>query len=286
MRLRFFFVSVTVAGLVAACRSAAPVPAALPPPVQPILVAAPAPIVDTWRYRPTVERRAFVLSQRAVVTIKQDTTTRVDTVTSRAEVNFGTANARIAGSITAFLAGGAGRELAPVAGVRFPVVLAASIPASGAQLAFSAPLAASPCEAPATTVAHSVRDLWFRSPDTLRVGTTWSDSARYAICRDGIPLQLHVIRDFRVTRSVERDGQIVLTVVRASRTALTGEGDQFGERVSVMASGTGALTYEIAPLSGELLGAQGTSALDLTFRSALRTQQARQTADILLARLP
>ena len=61
-----------------------------------------------------------------------------------------------------------------------------------------------------------------------------------------------------------------------SRTSLTGDGDQFGEHVSITASGTGELTYEIAPLAGELLGGQGTSTLDLTVRSAQRVQQVRQ----------
>jgi len=227
-----------------------------------------------------------VLNQRAVVTIKQDTLLRTDTVSSRADVTFATANARVAGAITAFVVGGSGRVPAPVPGVRFPIAIAAPVPAHGEQLAFTSPGSAAPCESAATTVAHSVRDLWFRAPDTLQGGSTWSDSTRYAICRDGIPLQLRVIRDFRVTRSRERDGRIELTVLRLTRTTVTGEGDQFGERVSVVASGTGEMTYEIAPIAGELLGAQGTSTLDLTFRSALRLQQVRQTADIQLSRAP
>ena len=106
------------------------------------------------------------------------------------------------------------------------------------------------------------------------------------MCRDGIPMHVSVVRDFYVTRSGERDGRVVLTVLRKSNSSLTGEGSQFGERVSMEASGTGELTYEIAPLSGELLGAQGTSNLDLIFRSALRTQQVRQAADIQLSRVP
>ncbi len=287
MRIRSFFLGITVAGLSASCRGATPVPVAAPPPAvpAPVAVAIPAaPVSASWSYRPTTERRAYVLSQRAVVTIKQDTSVRVDTVTSRAEVTFATSNARVTGSISGFLSGSSGREPVPVAGVRFPVAIAATIPATGAQLTFSAPVAASPCDSPAATVAQSVRDFWFRPPDSLRVGTTWSDSARYAICRDGIPLQLRVTREFRVTRSAERNGRVVLTVVRTSRTSLTGDGDQFGERVSITAEGTGELTYEIAPLTGELLGAQGTSTLNLTFRSALRLQQVRQSADILLAR--
>ena len=287
MRLRSSFLSAAVAGLAAACRGAAPVPAAAPPPpVQPIDPVAVAPVAATtsWLYRPTADRRAFVLSQRAVVSIKQDSLVRVDTVSSRAEVSFATTNGRVAGSVTAYLASGAGREAAPIAGVRFPVTLSGSLPVHGEQLTFTAPSSATPCTSPATTAAHSVRDLWFRAPDTLRVGTTWSDSTRYAICRDGIPLFLRVIRDFRVTGSAERNGRIVLTVLRLSRTALTGDGDQFGERVSITASGTGELTYEIAPLAGELLRAQGTSTLDLTFRSALRVQQVRQISEIALAR--
>lgn len=277
--------SIAVVVLNAACRGATPVPvAAPPPPVLPAPVAAPAPIISSWSYRPTADRRAFVLSQRAVVTIKQDTLVRVDTISSRADVSFSTVNSRIAGSITSFVAGGAGKEPAPIAGVRFPVTIAALVPATGGQITFSAPSSASPCESPATTLAQSVRDLWFRAPDSLWVGATWSDSARYAICRDGIPLQLQVTRVFRVTGSTERNDRVVLTVLRTSRTSLTGEGDQFGERVSMTAAGTGELTYEISPLTGELLGAHGSSVLELTFQSALRKQQVRQTAEILLSR--
>jgi hypothetical protein len=136
----------------------------------------------------------------------------------------------------------------------------------------------------AWTVAQGLRDLWFRAPDTLRVGTSWRDSTSYVTCRDGIPLQLSVRRDFRVRAVAERDGRAVLTIQRDTRSTLAGDGVQFGERVQFSGSGSGTLQFELEPTTGEFLGGSGTSALEFTMQSRLRTQRVQQAAVITLAR--
>jgi hypothetical protein len=91
-------------------------------------------------------------------------------------------------------------------------------------------------------------------------------------------------RSFRVTGVSERAGRFVLTLMRTSRIALEGEGDQSGERVRITGSGVGEHTYTLDPSVGELLSARGTSTLDLTLQSRLRTQRVRQAADIRIDR--
>ncbi len=279
--------------IIAACRTPVPqqviVPEAPPPP--PVV----AKVTDgPWSWTPVRERRAYQVTQRAVVTTRQDTLTRIDTVASElgaAFTQFVQAN-RISGSLTSFRVATGARAAAAPAGVTFPITLAATSSGSAMPWTMTAPAESNACAATvgstngstAWTIAQGVRDLWFRAPDTLRVGTRWRDSTSYTSCRDGIPLRLQVQREFRVSAVTEREGRAVLTVLRETRTTLTGDGVQFGESVRFTGSGTGALQYEIEPVSGELLGGTGSSTLEFTMQSRLRTQRVQQAAVITIVR--
>ena len=141
-----------------------------------------------------------------------------------------------------------------------------------------------PCASTALPVTQSLRDLWFRPPDTLRISTTWEDSSSYVVCRDGIPLRATVHRTFRITGTAERNGRLLLTIARQSRTTIEGNGAQFGEAVAVSGAGSGQLAYDFDPASGEVLGATGNATLDFSLRSRLRTQIVRQTVEIRIGR--
>ena len=227
-----------------------------------------------------------MVDQRAVVSIRSDTTTRTDTIESHAELTFTVAPAGnvLAGNVSAFLVGGGGRPAATPAGLAVPFPVRAEYPSRDAPLNFTAPRDATPCSSLALSAAQSLRDLWFRPPDTLRTGAVWQDSATYVVCRDGLPLRATTHRTFRISGATTNENRTTLSISRISRTTFEGTGAQFGEPVIVRGTGNGELNYTLDPLSGEIVSASGTTTLDLTLRSRVRTQAVRQAVEIRIGR--
>lgn len=239
-----------------------------------------------WRYRPSTQRQGFVVDQRALVAIRLDTSTLTDTLSSHAEIAFTVASPSggVSGNVTAFLVQGAGHAAATPAGLATPFPFRAEYAAHARQLDFITPNDAAPCASTALAVAQSLRDLWFRPPDTLRVGTTWQDSSSYVVCRDGIPLRTTVRRTFNVDGIANGSERPLLAVSRISRTTIEGAGSQFGESVGVSGTGSGRLTYHLDPASGEVVSASGSATLEISLRSRLRSQAVRQTVEIRIGR--
>jgi hypothetical protein len=272
--------------LLAACRGAAVPNQVLTKPA-PVAVAPPAPrTAGPLSFRSSVDRQGFVMDQRAVVTIRSDTATRTDTVESHTELSFTIAPAGnvLAANVSAFLVGGGGRTPTTPAGLTLPFPVRAEYASRDAQLVISSPRDATPCASLALSAAQSLRDLWFRPPDSLRAGTLWRDSASYVVCRDGVPLRATTHRTFRVSSVNTTNGRTTLVISRMSRTTFDGTGAQFGEPVSLSGTGSGELNYVLDPTIGEILSASGNSTLDLTLRSRVRTQTVRQTAEIRIGR--
>ncbi len=192
---------------------------------------------------------------------------------------------RVNGTITAFRvqSGGSATAGAP-AGLTLPFAFVGDYSARGQQLVVTTPRSPTPCASAQLSVTQAVRDLWFRAPDTLRVGTTWTDSTSYTLCRDGLPLQASVRRTFRVTGVSDRDGRTIITTLRTSRTSLSGGGRQAGDAISVDGAGNGELTYELDASAGAILSARGTTTFEFVLRSKLRAQRVRQTADVQILR--
>src|ERR1035437_5052072 len=256
---------------------------------RPVAASAPTPVARTngpWSYRPSTQPQGFVVDQRALIAIRIDTSTQTDTISSHAEVAFTITPSEggVSGSVTAFLVQGAGRAAATPAGLATPFPLRAEYATHASQLEFTIPRDATPCASNALAVAQSLRDLWFRPPDTLRIGATWQDSSSYVVCRDGIPLRATVHRTYRISGISEREGRALLAVSRTSRTVIEGTGAQFGEAVEVSGTGSGQLVYDLDPTSGEIMSANGTATLDLSLRSRVRTQVVRQAVEIRISR--
>jgi hypothetical protein len=236
--------------------------------------------------RPSTEIQRFTVEQHAVVTIGVDTSAHSDTLTSHAEVSFTVVPSTrgVNGTVSAFLVGGAGHEPATPPGLQVPFSFRAGYAAANLQLTFTAPADSTQCSSSGLAAAQSLRDLWFEAPDTLRVGATWSDSASYITCRDGIPLHSVVHRMFHISASAARDGRVLLSIARLSRTVIDGRGSQFGDSVGVTGSGNGQLTYDFDPARGEVISATGNATLDISLRGSQRTQIVRQTTEIRIGR--
>jgi hypothetical protein len=283
---RSFPIAAAACALFAAC-SGGTVPSQVFTKPAPVSVAPPAARTSAgpWAYRPSTQRQAFTVDQTAVIAIRPDTAARTDSISTHVEVAFTRApSGGTNGNVTAYTVQGAARAAVSPAGLTLPFPFRAEYSASGQQLDFTAPRDATPCSSIALAAAQSLRDLWFKAPDSLRVGSAWSDSSSYVVCRDAIPLRATARRSFRVSGSSEHDGHAVLTISRTSRTTLDGTGTQFGETVGVSGAGGGSLDYELDMTSGEILSAKGTSTLDLTLRSRVRTQVVRQTVEIRIGR--
>jgi hypothetical protein len=283
--------------LALACRPPVPQQVIVPEPAKPepppVVVALPI-TTGPWSWSPVRERRSWMVTQRAIVTTRADSgLARVDTVSSELTTAFTqfVQALRISGSLTAYRVGTGTRAAVAPVGLTLPMTLAATSTAAPSSATmpswtFTAPLEGTPCSSSAWSVAQGVRDLWYRTPDWLKVGTIWTDSASYTICRDAIPLRMHVDRTFRVTAVREHQGRAILTLVRDARSTLRGDGQQFGESVHFEGTGTGTLQYELDPAGGEMLGASGTSVLEFTMQSRLRTQRVQQAATITVLRVP
>ena len=256
---------------------------------KPAPVSAPAPVPNAsgpWIYRPSTETQAFVIDQNATIVIRSDTATRTDTISSHAEISFTLSSQTGAesGNVSAFLVQGGGHAAATPAGLATPFPFRAEYPARGTQLDFSVPRDASPCASNALAVTQSMRDLWFRAPDTLRLGGTWEDSASYVACRDGVPMRTTVHRSFRITGVEEKAGHTILAITRSSRSTIDGAGTQFGEAIAISGTGTGRLVYSLDAARGSVISAIGSATLDLSLRSRLRAQAVHQVAEIRIGR--
>jgi hypothetical protein len=279
------FVAAVACALLAACGGGSVPNQVL---TKPAPVIASPPVAHTngpWLYRQSTQRQSFTVDQQAVIVVQLDSSVRSDTISTHAELAFTAATAGAAnGSVSAFTVQGAGRAAATPAGVALPFLFRSEYSASGQQFDFTAPRDAAPCSSVALAAVQSLRDVWMKPPDTLRVGAAWSDSSSYVLCRDGIPIRAITRRTFRVAGFSERNGQILLAIARTSRTTSDGGGSQFGESVSVSGTGSGLLNYELDPASGEVRSASGNATLDLTLRSRVRTQVVHQTAAVRIGR--
>jgi hypothetical protein len=272
-----------------ACRSSVPNQVLTKP--APVTAAASQPVArDFWVFQPTPNRQLFVIDQRAAITTHRDSTTRIDSVASHTELSFSNANAAgtsIRGEITVFSVRAAGAAANVPVPIAFPLPFTARYPARDRQVVFDFD-GYEQCGSPSFVAAQTLRDLTYRPPDTVRVGTTWSDSSTYLVCRDGIPMNATVRRTFRVTGTVAEGIRTLLIVSRQSQTALAGNGFPFGELTVVNGAGTGELVYRIDPATGEIISAAGTATLDLSERNQLRgaprIQTAHQVAEIRIGR--
>lgn len=262
--------------LCTACRSSTVPNQILTKPVPAAASVPGAHISASWAYRESTKLQNFLVDQHA--TIRFDTSAKTDTISSHAEIGFTASPAAhsVNGNVLAFVVDGAGHPAATPLGLPIPFPLRAEYSARTTQLDFTTPRDATPCGSMAVAVLQSLRDLWIKFPDTLRVGTSWRDSSSYIVCRDGIPLRTTVQRSFNVSGATELSGRVLLTVSRISQTMIEGTGSQFGEAVDVKGTGRGQLFYMLDPATGEIASANGTSSLELSLRSKLRTQVVTQ----------
>lgn len=272
--------------LAGACVSA---PAARTAPRPTTATAAPSGLATAgpWVLRPSTAPQNVLVSLQAVVTITGDPATRVDSLRSTLDASYAQLPGnvrRLDGRLTAFqVASGAGVPTS-VAGLTLPARFSVEI--GGTTAGFRLPSAASVCADPSLSVMQGLYDAWTRLPDTLGLRTEWTDTVQTISCRDRVPMKGTSTRHFRVARADVENGRVVVTVERGAKTRLAGEGEQFGEHVTVDGQGESTVRYALDVQSARWLRASGTSTLELAFKSKIRNQRVRQESQISISWTP
>jgi hypothetical protein len=240
-----------------------------------------------WVTTVPLMQRVTVASD-AVVSISGDGGARVDTMTTALSASFtwaSRAHRRVDGTLSEYRLGVGSAAPTPLPGLTLPHPFNAE-GVDGA-LTLRYPAEANACTDPAHSVLQTMHDAWIPLPDTLVVGREWSDTVHTLSCRERVLLRGTSVRRFRVVRGEVTDGsKLVVLIDRIARSRLTGNGEQFGEPVSLMGDGTSTLRYVFDVATGRVMRAEGTSALAVNFTSARRKQRVQQDARITIAWLP
>ena len=280
--LRLAMVATVVANslLVAGCAAHPPPPSGVPaapfPVVRPVAEVLPEALA---RIAPPELPAGYTLESRAIVATHADSLARSDTLDTHAVLRVVPRGSAIDVTISTFvvhvLPGPTQALPAAVRSVgRFDA--AGAVEFEGAGRAGCASIAASAFEA--------TRDLWVKWPAQLGVGDQWGDSASVALCRDGVPLRLILIRRYVVTATSEDTSgstsggtpSRLLTIERRSRITLEGRGSIRGDSTTLAGEGTGSATLRLSAASGWLIDGHAMSVLRLTARGTRRTQSVEQ----------
>jgi hypothetical protein len=138
------------------------------------------------------------------------------------------------------------------------------------------------CTALSSAAFESTRDLWVKWPAEVTVGTRWRDSAVTSACRDGIPLRVTIVRNYRVTGASTDTLARLLDIERNSTVSVLGRGVLRGDSIAVSGEGTGSARLRVAATTGWLFDGSGNSTLQLRAVGKARTQVVDQQVEFTL----
>lgn len=240
-----------------------------------------------WTVVASSKAEQVAITADAIVVISSDTVVQTDTVRATLAASYtwtGSTPRRVDGQVTDFrVAIGTSAPGVP-SGLRLPRPFSATATAATTSLAFVLPAEATACTDPALSSVQGLQDAWVAIPATLSIGQQWTDTVHTLSCRDRVPLRATSVRRFVVRRTEIENGQRVLVVIeRSAHGRLTGEGDQFGEKVAITGESSGSMVYLLDPAAGHFVRASGTSALSFSLKSSRRNQNIKQTSVLSLA---
>jgi hypothetical protein len=236
-----------------------------------------------WRAAPPAGFEKVAITTQSTVIITSDTLTRTDTLhaTLGASYSWTSGAARKAdGQLTDYrVAVGSAVPVTPP-GLVLPRPFSASA-AAGAALHFTLPTESSVCAEPALSAAQGLHDAWVALPTQLAVGAEWTDTVTTLSCRDRVLLRGTSVRRFRVRRGEVDDAKHVVVIIdRTTRGRLTGDGDQFGEKIAISGEASGTMQYAFDPATGRFVRATGTSVLTFSLKSSRRSQGVKQASSV------
>jgi hypothetical protein len=238
-----------------------------------------------WRIQHDAAARSFVIDHNAYAVTMTDSDTTGDSLSLRIVATVRrTPDGGAAGLVQSAVVGAPEGSLTPLPGQSFPFAFsAAPYAAAVAPRLVAHPPAADPCTAPAAAALLAVEDLLFSAPDSLFAGRTWADSSVTSVCRSGVRLSVFVVRTYRCRGLASADPIAGILVDRSSRAVVTAAVTRGTDTTFVRGAGSGTMALTVDPMTGALLGAAGSSQLDLTVQSATRIQRSRQTTVIRIS---
>lgn len=237
-----------------------------------------APLAEPWIVGAPSGETRHRIDVIAELRSRVDTLERVDSSFSSVEaassriVSGGTF--RLSGLLTGFRAGSTDSTATVPDGMVLPQPFSAELAAPGSQPRLTQPREEE-CSLPAIA-AQSLRELWVATPPRLTTGLFWSDSARFTLCRDSIPLAVVATRRYRVVGAELRDTAVVVLLERDSRTTFRGEGMQFGERIIIEGEGRALTRLSISLAGGVVIDGEGEGEVTLRMQGRRRSQELRQ----------
>ena len=268
-----------VALVLSACRSPIPQqPISVVPPDRPSVPAS----VTSWALTRSLLSHDYHIEQRAsVVTMLDSGQVVVDSALIIVEATLReVGDGSSAGLIQSVAVTAPGLASASIPGLNVPFAFVAerSLADPGMQLTPSPrPAVPDPCETKSDIPLGALRDFLLSPPDTLYLGSTWSDSGSYTTCRDGARLAVFSRRTFYVAAQDTSSGGDVLFVDRRSATEISGSVIRGEDTTHVSGLGTGTMRLVLNAFSGVLISADGAGFLDVVVRGATREERARQT---------
>jgi hypothetical protein len=255
-----------------------------PAPTTPVLRSPAINTTGPWRVVTPSGLEKVSITTTAVISIAGETAVRTDTLRAVLGASYtwtGTRPRKVDGILTDYrVAFDTAVALVP-AGLRLPRPYAAIARGPSAGMHFTLPAEPTACTEPTLSTLQGLQEAWVEVPGELRVGLEWSDTVRTVSCRDRVPLHGTTLRRFQVTRGEAGDGQQVLVIIeRLARGRLTGDGEQFGEKVVIRGESSGSMRYALDPATGRFVRAEGTGSLEFTLTSSRRTQAVRQQSTV------
>lgn len=112
----------------------------------------------------------------------------------------------------------------------------------------------------------------------------WVDTTRYDLCRGGISFRVTRIAQYRARTAVSARQSDSVMIIRSTQVSLEGRGTQWQQPVE--ATGRGASTDTLTIAHQRLVGINGITSVEITFRSQFRTQTFTQRSHTLLRARP
>jgi hypothetical protein len=253
--------------------------------------AAPAPVVARparWAPKPTGTAADYVVEVDGALTIDDAAGPSRDSTALRLTASVRrAAGTGFSGVVRAVTVRSPGMNT-PVALPRIPLPAPYSANASiGVSPAPTSRLAtANSCDGNLGVALTVLRELLFVAPDTVSLGSSWTDSSTYRTCRDGIPLDVASQRRFTVERAVpDSAGRVALVIVRRSTASYRGWGARGDDTTWVAGRASSELRYRVDAATGEPWSAEGAGSLELEVRSGTTRQRATQVSSTRIARL-
>jgi len=106
----------------------------------------------------------------------------------------------------------------------------------------------------------------------------WADTTNYSACRGGVSLRFTRVSNYqRDTVTVGTAAEALAQIVRTTEVLITGSGSQWQQPVEASGHGTAVDTLMISVSRSRLQSISGFTQLEMSFKSALRSQRFTQT---------